>query len=84
MSDFIGYLRSQHRASKEMQSRDGPDRAKRGWEPRRDYSGFKNESAEPTASQDEDDWVPTEVPPTSQGTGLLYQGSVPPPPWKLL
>ena len=76
VSDFISCLRSQRKASKKMQSCDGPDRAKHGWEPGRDYSGFKNESAEPTASQEEDDRVPTEVPPTSQSTGLLHQGSV--------
>lgn len=76
VSDFISCLRSQRKATKEMQSRDGPDRAKHGWEPGRDYSGFKNESAEPTASQEEDDRVPTEVPPTCQSTGLLHQGSV--------
>ena len=43
-----------------------PDGAKRGWKPGGDYSASKNESAEPTASQEEDDRVHREVPPASQ------------------
>lgn len=44
-----------------------------GWKPGGDYSSPETECAEPTVPQEEDDWVGGEVPPASQGTGLLCQ-----------
>lgn len=44
-----------------------------GWKPGGDYSGSETECAEPTVPQEEDDRVGGEVPPASQGTGLLCQ-----------